>query len=233
MDAALSSAKLQKLEAVSNERGVIAATAMDQRGSLRSAIAQAGGFDKGSVALEMMSEFKEAVVMILTPHASAVLLDPEYGLGAAKLLAKHCGLVVACERSGYEEARPGRLPRVLDHWTVRRLVAEGADCIKALFYYDPFEAAEINDIKHCWVERVGAECLAADVPFFLELVGYGDSLDVHGIEYARRKPEVVRQSVAEFSKPEYRVDVLKVEIPVNLAFVKGARACHGEAAYTP
>jgi tagatose 1,6-diphosphate aldolase len=36
----------------------------------------------------------------------------------------------------------------------------------------------------------------------------------------------------EFSKPQYSVDVLKVEMPVNLAFVEGARAFGGTAAYT-
>ena len=36
----------------------------------------------------------------------------------------------------------------------------------------------------------------------------------------------------EFSKPQYGVDVLKVEVPVNMAFVKGTQACKGESAYT-
>ena len=39
----------------------------------------------------MMSEFKEAVVRVLTPHASAILLDPEYGLSAAKAARQKCG----------------------------------------------------------------------------------------------------------------------------------------------
>jgi tagatose 1,6-diphosphate aldolase len=66
----------------------------------------------------------------------------------------------------------------------------------------------------------------------LEFVGYDDSLDEKGIEYARKKPEIVAKSMAEFSKPQYGVDVLKVEVPVNMAFVKGARSCKGEAAYS-
>ncbi len=36
----------------------------------------------------------------------------------------------------------------------------------------------------------------------------------------------------EFSKDRYGVDVLKVEIPVNLQFVEGARSFKGTAAYT-
>jgi len=57
---------------------------MDQRGSLMSAIAKDKGIDKKAVTKQMMSEFKEAVVRVLTPHASAILLDPEYGLLCAK-----------------------------------------------------------------------------------------------------------------------------------------------------
>jgi tagatose 1,6-diphosphate aldolase len=220
------------MKAVTNSRGVIAAAAMDQRGSLKSAIAKDKGIDKKAVTPEMMSEFKEAVTRVLTPHASAILLDPEYGLVAAKERAKNAGLLLAYENSGYDNTRPGRLPDLLDHWSVRRLVAAGADCVKILLYYTPFDSAEINETKHAWVERIGAECTAADVPFFLEFVGYEEGGDEKGIEFARKKPAVVAGSMEEFSKPQYAVDVLKVEVPVNMAFVGGAQSCKGESAYS-
>jgi tagatose 1,6-diphosphate aldolase len=224
--------KQKGMSAVANARGVIAAAAMDQRGSLKSAIAKDKGIDKSAVTPEMMSEFKEAVTRILTPYASAILLDPEYGLKAAKERAKTAGLLLAYENSGYDNTRPGRLPDLLDHWSVRRLVAAGADCIKILLYYTPFDSSEINETKHAWVERIGAECTAADVPFFLEFVGYVEGGDEKGIEFAKKKPEIVAKSMEEFSKAQYGVDVLKVEVPVNMAFVAGSRACKGESAYT-
>jgi tagatose 1,6-diphosphate aldolase len=224
--------KQKGLEAVSNSRGVIAAAAMDQRGSLRSAIAKEKGVDKKAVTDEMMSEFKEAVVRVLTPHASAILLDPEFGLKAAKERAKGCGLLLAYEKSGYDNTKPGRLPDLLDDYSVRRIVAAGADCVKILLYYTPTDPKEVNEIKHAWVERIGSECQALDVPFFLEFVGYEEGVDEKGIEFARKKPEIVTKSMEEFSKPQYGVDVLKVEVPVNLAFVQGARSCKGESAYS-
>ena len=88
-----------------------------------------------------MAEFKEAVTRVLTPHATAILLDPEYGLSAAKERAKNAGLLLAYENSGYDNTQPGRLPDLLDHYSVRRLVADGADCIKILLYYTPFDSA--------------------------------------------------------------------------------------------
>jgi tagatose 1,6-diphosphate aldolase len=228
----ISPGKQKGLQAVADSRGVIAAAAMDQRGSLLSAIAKEKGVDKKEVTPQMMSEFKEAVSRILTPHASAILLDPEYGLSAAKMRAKNAGLLLAYERSGYDNTRPGRLPDLLDDYSVRRIVAAGADCVKILLYYSPADKPSINEIKHAWVERIGAECIASDVPFFLEFVGYEEGGDEKGAEFARKKPEIVTRSMEEFSKPQYAVDVLKVEVPVNMAFVKGARDCQGDGVYS-
>jgi tagatose 1,6-diphosphate aldolase len=228
----ISPGKQKGMEAVSNDRGVIAAAAMDQRGSLKSAIAKDKGVDKKAVTDQMMAEFKEAVTRILTPHASAILLDPEYGLSATKVRAKNAGLLLAYEKSGYDNTQPGRLPDLLDHYSVRRIVAAGADCVKILLYYTPFDPPAVNETKHAWVERIGGECTASDVPFFLEFVGYEENVDEKSIEYARKKPEIVARSMEEFSKPQYAVDVLKVEVPVNMTFVKGARSSKGESVYT-
>lgn len=224
--------KQKGLTAVSNSRGVIAAAAMDQRGSLRNSIAKDKGVDKSAVTPQMMSEFKEAVVRILTPHASAILLDPEFGLMAAKSRGKGCGLLLAYEKTGYDTTQPGRLPDLLDDYSVRRIVAAGADCVKILLYYTPFDPAPINEAKHAWVERIGSECQALDVPFFLEFVVYDEKLDEKTIEFARKKPSAVTGAMEEFSKPQYGVDIMKVEVPVNMAFVAGSRACKGESAYS-
>lgn len=221
--------KLAGLKAVSDARGVIAAAAMDQRGSLKKALAKERG---GEVTDAMLQEFKTLVAEVLTPHASAILLDPEWGLPASKRRARNAGLLLAYEKTGYDKTGPGRMPDLLDHWSVRRLKAAGADCIKILLYYTPFDPPEVNDRKHAWVERIGDECRANDVPFFLEFVGYEEGLDEKGFEYATKKPEVVVASMAEFTKDRYGVDVMKVEVPVNLKFVEGARAYTGQKAYS-
>lgn len=228
----LTPGKLKGLEKVSTSAGVIAAAAMDQRGSLRKAIAAGKGIDPHAVTPEMMSEFKQAVVRVLTPHASAILLDPEYGLQPSRWRSANAGLLLAYENSGYDNTRPGRLPDLLENWSVRRLRDAGADCVKILLYYTPSDSAAINDIKHAWVERIGAECAGEDVPLFAEFVGYDEAIDEKGIDYARKKPDVVARTMEEFSKPQYAIDVLKVEVPVNMAFVAGARSCKGESAYT-
>jgi tagatose 1,6-diphosphate aldolase len=228
----ISAGKIKGMGAVSDSRGVIAAAAMDQRGSLKSAIAKEKGVEKNEVTMEMMSEFKEAVVRILTPYASAILLDPEYGLKAAQARAKNAGLLLAYEKSGYDNTQPGRLPDLLENYSVRRLVEAGADCLKILLYYAPFDPPHINDQKHAWVERIGDECRACDVPFFLEFVTYLEGVEEKSLEFAKKKPDCVIRSMEEFSRDRYGVDVLKVEVPINMAYVAGSHACKGESAYT-
>ncbi len=225
----LTPGKLKGLNAVSNERGVIAAAAMDQRGSLQKALSR----EKGSpVSDEMMEEFKILLSEVLTPYASAVLLDPEWGMRASKRKAESAGLLLSYEKTGYDKSGPGRMGALLDHWTVRRLKEAGADGIKILLYYTPYDSKETNDKKHAWVERVGDECRANDIACFLELVGYEEGADVMGFGFARKKAHIVTESVREFSKEPYGVDVLKVEVPVNMKFVEGTKAFAGQKAYT-
>lgn len=228
----LANGKLQGLRKVSTSKGIIAAAAMDQRGSLKKVIAKEKGIELQDVTPEMLSEFKEAVTQVLTPQVSAILLDPEYGLEPSKSRSANAGLLLAYEISGYDKTIPGRLPRLLNEWSVRRLREAGADCVKILLYYAPFDPEPINRIKHAWVERIGAECAAEDIPLFAEFVGYQDGLDSAGLEYARKKPEIVRRTVSEFSQAQYRIDVLKIEVPVNMMYVAGTRAFKGESVYS-
>jgi len=225
----LTPGKLSGLKAVSTERGIIAAAAMDQRGSLKKSLAKEKG---GDVSDRDMEEFKSLVTEVLTPHASAILLDPEWGLPASRRRSKNAGLLLAYEKTGYDKTGPGRLPDLLDEWSVRRLKEAGADCIKILLYYTPFDPKEVNDKKHAWVERIGDECRANDIPYFLEFVGYEEGADEKGFEFSKKKPEVVTRSMAEFTKDRYGVDVMKVEVPVNMKFVEGARAYGGQKAYS-
>jgi tagatose 1,6-diphosphate aldolase len=222
--------KFDGINAVADDHGVIAAVAIDQRGSLQKAIAKAKGSDASDADL---SEFKVLVSELLTPYTSAILLDPEYGLDAVKHRAKNAGVFLAYEKTGYDATARGRLPDLLPEWSVRRLIAAGADVIKILLYYDADDDAKINTIKHAFIERVGAECRANDVPFFLEPICYSDAIgDEKSIEFARVKPDKVTRYMREFSQPQYGIDVLKVEVPINIRYVEGAKANHdGQIAY--
>lgn len=229
----LSQGKITHLKKLSNSRGVIAAAAMDQRGSLQKSIAAAAGIKTSEVTDEQMQEFKIAVTRVLTPHASAILLDPEWGLPATKVRSDNAGLLLAYEKSGYDNTQPGRLPDLLPDVSAMRIKNWGADAVKILIYYTPFDDPKVNEIKHAFIERIGSECETEQIPFFLEFIGYDPAGgDEKGFEFAKKKPEIVIASMQEFSKPQYRVDVLKVEVPINANYAEGSSVFKGQAAYS-
>ncbi|GCE07648.1 tagatose 1,6-diphosphate aldolase [Dictyobacter aurantiacus] len=227
----MSHGKFTALNACSNEQGVIAALAVDHRLNLLQAIAEARG---ARATVQDLQTFKATVTRVLSPYASALLLDPEYGLEAITSCAPSTAVMLAYEKSGYTGEAGDRLPDLLPAWSVRRLVEAGARAIKILLYYNPRDHADVNARKQAYIERVGAECAALDIPFFLEPLVYDHTVGgSQGLAFARQKPAYVTEVIAEFGQPRYGVDVLKVELPINPAFVAGTRAFTGDtAAYT-
>lgn len=147
-----------------------------------------GKFQNQSATDEQIINFKKIISSELTPYASAILLDPEYGLPAAEVRDKNAGLLLAYEKTGYDASTPGRLPDILSIWSVKRLKEQGADACKFLLYYDVDESDDINDQKKAFMERIGSECVAEDLPFFLELVSYdANDPDTSSKEYALKK----------------------------------------------
>jgi tagatose 1,6-diphosphate aldolase len=198
--------KTQRLAALSTPEGVIAATAIDQRARLRAMLATAKGCPPEQMPDEALIEFKAAIARVLSPYASAMLLDTEWGLDGARQLAPSCGLLLTYESDTFHLTGT-RLPSLIPHLSIRRLVELGANGIKILVLYTPDEDRQVNDMKHAFVERIGAECEANDVPLFAEFVGYDVTPET--------KPRIVTETMREFSKPQYRVDVLKVEFPFH------------------
>ncbi|MFD1387172.1 tagatose-bisphosphate aldolase [Oceanobacillus oncorhynchi subsp. oncorhynchi] len=206
---------MKNLEKLINDQGIISALAIDQRGALRRMMGE-------DISGEQISAFKQIVSEALTPYASSILLDPEYGLAAAKKRDVNCGLILAYEQTGYDKQEPGRFPDLIPNCSVKNLKTAGADAIKLLIYVDVDESKEINEAKEAFVERVGSECVAEDIPFFLEILTYDDSIgNEKGLKFAKVKPKKVIEAMKRYSEPRFNVDVLKVEVPVNMNFVEG------------
>lgn len=222
------SSKQTFLEQVSNENGIISALAFDQRGALKRMMAK---YQTGEPQVEDIETLKKLVSEELTPYASSILLDPEYGLPATQVRHPEAGLLLAYEKTGYDVNAKGRLPDCLVDWSAKRIKEAGAHAVKFLLYYDIDDEEAINNQKEAYIERIGSECKAEDIPFFLEILAYDDTIeDNKGPEYAKVKPRKVIEAMRVFSNERFGVDVLKVEVPVDMNYVEGFG--EGEAVYT-
>ena len=102
-----------------------------------------------------------------------------------------------------------------------------------MVYYDPDEPQEILDVKHAFLERLGTEALAADIPVFVEPIVYDKKItDDHSPEFAEIKPQKVIDTIKEFTKDKYHIDVLKVEVPVLFKYVEGFNQGADPVVYT-
>lgn len=206
---------VKDLSKLVDENGIYASVAVDQRGALRKLLG-----DKATP--ENLSLFKKIVAEVLTPEGSSFLVDPEYGLEAVEMNDDKSGLILSYEQTGYIKEQPGRLPRLIENQSVKRLIREGADAIKFLLYYDVDESDDINQKKQAIIERVGSECAAENIPFLLEILAYDDQIgDEKSKEFAKVKPHKVNEAMKLFSESRFGIDTLKVEIPVNMNFVEG------------
>src|SRR5690348_16198506 len=140
--------KFDNIQACANDKGIIAAAAMDQRGSLRNTLEK---LRHQAITDAELTDFKKRVTKVLTRHASAILMDPEYGLPALDERAPGTGVLLAYEKTGYDATVKGRLPDLLADWSVLRLAEAGADAIKILLYYDPDDDPAVNRIKEAFI----------------------------------------------------------------------------------
>ncbi|HEL0668191.1 TPA: tagatose-bisphosphate aldolase [Streptococcus equi subsp. zooepidemicus] len=215
------------LEKVSR-KGIISALAFDQRGALKRMMAAHQDTEPAPWQIEAL---KALVSEELTPYASSILLDPEYGLPATKVRDEKSGLLLAYEQTGYDTTTTSRLPDCLVDWSVKRLKEAGADAVKFLLYYDVDGDERINQQKQAYIERIGSECQAEDIPFFLELLTYDETiLDNQSVAFAKLKAHKVNEAMKVFSAERFGVDVLKVEVPVNMGYVEGF--AEGEVVYS-
>jgi len=221
----LAPGKWQRLGSLTDEEGRFFMLALDQRDSLRRALGAALGISPDAVAADHLTGFKQAVTKTLAPYATAILLDPEYGYPhVIEHLPPGVGLLLCLEESGHEKAGPGgreRKTRLLNNFSVEKAQQLGADAIKLLVYYNPDASAEVRRHQQEIVRQAGGACARAGLPFLLELVSYAiEEAGTDTAEYARRKPDLVARSAAEFSKPEYQVDIFKLEFPADLKWTQ-------------
>lgn len=207
---ALSIGKMRGLSQCSTDRGIFTILALDHRGNLRRLL---NPEDPASVSYAAMVDFKREVVANLSPHASAVLVDPE--ISAASVVAQRAlpgrtGLLLALEATGYQGGPTKRASQVLPGWGVDKIRRMGASGVKLLVYFHP--DSEIAGQQEALITQVAEDCRKYDLPLFLEPLSY--SLDP---ERKKLPPDELRQVVVETARilTKLGIDILKAEFPVD------------------
>lgn len=199
--------------------------AFDQRGSYENMLPAGTPYAK-------MAAMKTEVIAALSKHASAVLLDPDYGMAASASMAQG-GLLMSLEKSGYTGDSTYRGIDFDPAWTVAKIKHTGANAIKLLAYYHPFSGALAEEIEGV-IQSVIDQCHEHDIPLFLEPMSYSldKSVAKDSAEFAATKPEVVVETVKRLSK--LKPDVLKMEYPLDAKYdndeARGRAACEAISA---
>jgi tagatose 1,6-diphosphate aldolase len=193
--------------------------ALDQRPPLFDAIAQAKGITRDQVEYADVTAAKRLLVESLAPHCSSMLFDPNFAVPAAiDLLPARCGLIMTLEEHRVEETAGGRKSRAIANWSVEKIRAIGGDAVKVLAWYRPDADAGINEHQKRFVREIGQECARYDIPYVLELLVYpflgSANHTADYVESPGKLPGLVIDSVREFARPEYGVDLLKLESPL-------------------
>ncbi len=214
----LAPGKLRALTRLADSDGFFRMVAVDQRPPIRNRIREVMGEDAATWA--RIGEVKATLLRHLQPHASAMLLDPGYALPYAhRLLDPAKGLLVTLERFEFE-TRPGggRITSPYPGWTPAAIKRLGADGVKLMLFYRPDAPEEVNRAQHDFVRRIGNACRQEEIAFLLEPLVYPLEQDEAAaglyIEDPAKRPELVIDTVKEFAKPEYGIDIFKLETPV-------------------
>ena len=226
----LTPGKLWGMRRMSDAKGIFKMTAVDQRPPIKNPIAQHLGVPEAP--WDEVSRFKAMLVDALQEQSTAMLLDPHYAIPRAlDLLSPTKGLIVTLEDSLFKDTPGGRLSASIDDWSVAKIKRMGGDAVKVLAWYRPDAEPSVNRAQQDYVKRIGDDCARHDIPFLFELLVYPLARDVDQtkdyVEMKGKKADDVLASVAEFAKPEYGVDVFKLESPVNAADADGTARVQG------
>jgi tagatose 1,6-diphosphate aldolase len=213
----LSLGKIRGLRRLSNGAGHFTAVALDQRPPIAQILAVRLGITADQVSFCDMMAAKRLIVETLGARASAMLFDPNYALPAAMAyLPAHTGLMVTLEDHRFRDTPGGRLSHSIPDWSVDKIKRAGSDGVKVLAWYRPDAAPEVLAHQQAYVRQVGDECRRHDIAYVLELLTYPFQKPggVTPIQATEIRAQQVIDSLCEFAKPEYGVDLFKLESPL-------------------
>jgi tagatose 1,6-diphosphate aldolase len=221
----LSPGKLWGMRRMSDANGIFKMTAVDQRPPIKGPIAKHLGV--AEAPWDQVARFKKLLIEELQAQSTAMLLDPHYAIPhGIDRLSPEKGLIVTLEDSLFRETGGGRLSSDIDDWSVEKIKRMGGDAVKVLAWYRPDADPSVSGAQQDYVKRIGEDCARFDIPFLFELLVYPLADDAHQtgdyVEMKAKRADHVLGSVEEFARPDYGVDVFKLESPINAADADGS-----------
>jgi len=201
--------KFRHLSHCASEEGFFTVVAIDHRSNLLEKLNQHA---PQPISDAQFSVFKQQVIHPLLPEATALLIDPAYGIGAGiaqRSISGQKGLIAPVEVTDYGLHPSKRSINFIEGWSVRKIKQVGGDGVKLLLPYHP--EAENALEKRAVVKRIVDECQHYDLPFFLEPIAYS----LH--ENRSLDNAELRQIVVEMARlfTMMGADVLKLQFPVD------------------
>lgn len=220
--------KLRGLQRLVSPQGMINACALDVLVYLANLLRERGR----PFQHEDIVATKQALVSTLVPHASAVLLDAQYGLQsvAAGAVPGNVGLMVTIEDEDYDTISPATGRRVVfrENWSIRQIRMTGADAAKLLWFHRPDRNPETAAHQRATLTRIVAECAEYSLPLVVEPIWYPlPDEDPTTTAWRDRRAHGIVESVLEAAA--LGADVVKAEFPGYLDRAGGsadaAKAC--------
>lgn len=188
---------------------------------LMSAIDHLGDFTKllqpdgTDTSFEHVVRAKERIARVLAQESSAVLLDPEYGLGhiaPTDAIPATVGVVASIEGDDYEVRHAERTTTFRDSWSAAKAKRAGADAAKLLWYYRPDGNQAIRDSQLDMLRAFLDECDSHSLPSIVEPIWNPlPGEDTKSPVWRRRRSKGIVQSAIEVD--QLGADILKVEFP--------------------
>jgi tagatose 1,6-diphosphate aldolase len=217
----LSIGKLRGLQQIANKGGILTVCAIDHRGSLRRALNEK---NPDAVGYRDMVQFKLDLCRIVSPLASAVLLDPIYGAAQAiqaNALSGQTGVLVSVEETGYGGESTARITRLLPAWGVRKVKKMGASAVKLLIYFRP-DVKDVTSKQLELVKELADDCIREDIPLLVESVAYPSAAEkTRPEEFSKKKPDLVLEAARQLTV--LPIDILKSEFPADISYEKDER----------
>ena len=212
---------IRSLQRVASDDGFVLVCAVDHLAEFEELLG-----DVGTVPFGDMVRAKAAVIAAVRGSASAILLDPGFGIGhliASGALLARTGLIASIEEENYRFPNGPRGSIMRAGWTAAKAKAAGADLVKFLWFYRPDLDATVATSQRSLLKQIREECVAASIPLVVEPIWYPiETEDAASAAWQSARFDGIVSSAIEAEA--IGLEMLKVEFPGDVSTEAGRAA---------